>query len=237
MLEVVEEVFSPYLLKLSYIAAEISESIWMLYKIGGYIPVRLLKFDDNEKQIQLLSKLGLIRWITAGKGKDFSTESMSLSLNDDSRELIGEGLSKIQFKERLFEIAGKEMMRYSKTLLTKTASRMLANIIKSSTPQKPVLANKIVRAISNSSFQSFNYSASVLEFYLDRYLGLLKTSGSQISLTEKAMKILEKNDYLLKVYNTEYKMEPLERITRPEFKIQEDKVNRELKSYFPWMRF
>lgn len=239
MLDLVEETFAEYLLKISYPMDQLIDFAWTIYKIGGQSPMRSLShFRETQDKVDTLSKTGIISWATSGVGKEFDMKSISVSLTEDFAEIINRGISRSEFKRFLFEKYGKDLIRFCKSELTKAAVYMLAFVIKYASPGRPVLSNTVVRQVSSIGMKSFGEGMDIVNYWLHKFLGLLKVDGSFVNLSEKSLGLIKENPYLWKVYNVEYREKTGPEPEKPKPKAPgTDKLERSLRGHFPWLKF
>ncbi len=240
MIQLVDELFAKDILKVSTTANDFVEFAWTLYKIGGFVPLDVLSYyTDIEDKVNIMSKVGVVSWSTAGVGMDFSKKAIAVSLENSFSAELQRGIDKDKFREILFDKFGKDMIRYCKTGLTKSISYMIAYTIKMAEPDKPVLSSKIARLASNTGIKPLKESSNILSFYMDKFLGLIKFEGERVNLSEKSVNTIKNNSFLWNAYQIEYKDKDPDApqiVDDSKYRdYQSENIQKSLKSQFPWM--
>lgn len=250
----VEAAFVEDLLKLSPRASDYVDILWILHKIGTIVPIKFVTFqletdEDVKNKIKFLSETRLIVWHAFGTSGEVEDANIFLSLDKDFANFVidKEPLTKDMFAALTFEYAGQKLIGFCRNELTDFITAMLFLIIKYATPEKPTFVGRIVRELNRSWGVSPLECKEVLNYYVDRLLGLVKIEdGILINLSRKAVKRISKDEEILKAYEEEYKPEviekeekavekPIEKPVAKYYSEEEEERLRKLRQQFPWM--
>lgn len=193
----IETIFAKDLLELSPKAAEFIDIAWFVSKIGN-TPLSLLSmhYDNAEEKMQALANISILKWFAKGVVKKGEKKNITfVSINETLS-----GLSKELFKKIFIAGYGSEIFKFCRTNLTNCLTTLLAAIIIYATPEKPAYLNKVIRIASKEEGMPISKCKELTEFYLEKYLNLVKIKNSSINLSEKAMERI-KNKELWKIYS------------------------------------
>ena len=243
MLDMVETAFAPELLGVSMKAGRLADFAWAAYKIGGTIPMTAFQgqFEKAEEYVSLLSKTGVMRYALGGFiNRDQKRESLSVCINEDFKKLLAPNARRKEFGEILFRNFGERMMPYCRTELTEPLAVMLTSIIFYATPDKPAFVNIVLRKASKASMRSYIECNEMLDYYLNKFLGLVALeSGSLINLTVRSKQRIRSFPKIWDMYVTEHRAKT-EEIPKQEHKSPPSESimeqERKLRGYFPWLK-
>ncbi len=249
MREKVESVFVEDLLELSPKATEYADILWMIHNMSMPAPLKFIAFHLSEHQpwevenkIKILSESGLITWFGSGEinsdllGKYLSEvegTEIFVTLDNKLKSLITvQNISKDDFKNIVFNYAEKKIVFYCRNKLIDFLVTALQIIILDAEPNKPIFIGKLIRELYSVWKISPQESKQILYYYLYKFLDLIKIEDSIfVNLSEKAIKKMEKDNELFKIYTKEYK--PEGKIELPAPTLWSDEELKKIRQQFP----
>ena len=248
MLEMVESAFREDLLSVSPKASRLADFAWLLYSIGGPVPVKAVSghFDRPDDCIEILTKTGILRYALGGfMDGEQKRESFSLLLADDLASRLPAGITRKDFQNFLVREYGDRMMPYCRSPLTEQLSVMLTSIVYYATPARPVAAELVLKRAGKVSMKTYEECRDVMDYYMTRLLGLVTPeAGAAVNLSAKSqhrimafpkiweLYIREPQDRIMNGNGVETgKQEPPNHMSK---KISEQE--KKLRGYFPWLR-
>lgn len=252
MREKVESVFAEDLLELSPKALEYVEILWMVHNMSLPVPLKFISFHlgqyqpwEIENKIKIMSESGLITWFGGGElnsdslGKsliDAESSKIFVTLDNKLKSLLAEKnpSDKDAFKNIVFNYAGKRIMFYCRNKLIDFLVTALQMIILDAEPKKPVFMGKLIRDLYSIWKISPYEIKQILYYYMHKFLGLVEIEdGIFIKLSEKAIKKMEKDNELFKIYTKEYR--PEIKIEPPSTPIWSGEELKKIREQFPWV--
>lgn len=207
LVDITERAFLGEFIKLSPKVNELSEILWFIFRMGGSVTRGVItpRFPDADVDIRNMVEMGILREMESGKDR-----VITFSDGFEGR-LITKNLSDITVNDifdMLVDIYPKEMgRRYRLTELMKNLSSVMAAVITYATPDEPAFLNKVFRAVGEEKAEvtpeSLNQAKEMLEYYLNKYLGLVQPVGSfAVNLSGKAAQLVAKSPELSSVYKS-----------------------------------
>ncbi len=199
------QTFSKEFLKISPKVNEISEVLWFMFKAGGSVPIGIIsaRFPNFSDDLSILKEAGILE--TRGEKIVLFTERFEERLlSRDLKKITAHDISSVLLNfywDKLSKNFGLEGLENSLAIV-------LSSVIISAKPNQPAFLSKI-RRTCDSLFgdagkvlkNTVGEPELILDHYLNRNLGLVKTvSDNEITLTEKAEKMIRRNQFLWKVY-------------------------------------
>ncbi len=185
--------------------------VWSLFRMGGSAPVDVLvtQFPELAKtdEIDRLVKIGLVRW--EGAGMKEGKLNVWLLLSDELENILirkGMSLNFENFRDLIIKKYGPKLTQeYRVSKHIASLSTVLAGIMVEAKPTNPALLSTVLKfAKANGDLKedgAFTYYKNILDYYLDRRMGLATVNGNTVNLTEKASKIMkDKDGELWKLY-------------------------------------
>ena len=204
IINLTKQTFSKEFLKISPELNELSEILWFMFKAGGSAPIDIISArSPNFSNIMiLLEEAGVIE----------SKRELVLFNEKFEEELISRGLAKLTMEDiksvLLNNYYDKLTNRLSFTGLKNSLAIVLSSVILSTGPNQPAILSKILRTCYSFLGDTGKIMENVmgggpeliLDYYLNKNLGLVKIGNNQITLTEKAEKLIRKNQFLWEIY-------------------------------------
>ncbi len=248
MLDVVEKAFAPELLSVSGKAAKFADFAWIVYRIGGSVPVSVLgeQFPKAEDMVSVLSKAGVLRYAMGGFiNRDQKKLSLSVTLSEDLARQLPKDVRRKEFEGIMYRNYGEKMIPFSRTDLTEPLAIMLTSILFYATPERPAFSNTIVRRAAKISMKDHVQCQNMLDYYLNRFLGLVSfETGSLLNLSVRSRQRARMYPKIWELYVKPYQEKAEEEhrpsqafeLPPPQPTTRASEQEKRLRGYFPWLK-
>lgn len=204
VINLTKQTFSKEFLKFSSKLNEVSEILWFMFKTGGSTPIGIIsaRFPNFPDDLPILKEAGIL---------ELRSEKFALFTEKFEENITSKDLTKITLQDinsiLLNNYWSKLTSKFGLEGLENSLAIVLSSVILSSKPNQPAFLSKVLRTcdsllgdIGNVFKNAVGDPQLILEHYLNRNLGLVNIGNNEITLTEKAEKMIRRNQFLWKVY-------------------------------------